>query len=80
MIQILAIRVQVEGLVVDEDSLTCLGEIARDTSLSVVAKINGRANICKEDVEEVKAYIWMPSHPQDYFKSNRKSISHDSST
>ncbi|KAK1587083.1 hypothetical protein Q3G72_009337 [Acer saccharum] len=64
MIQILAIRAQVEGLVVDEDSLAHLGEIARDTSLSsilqllspaTVAKMNGRDNICKEDVEEVKA-------------------------
>ncbi|KAK3195905.1 hypothetical protein Dsin_027215 [Dipteronia sinensis] len=65
MIQILAIRAQVEGLVVEVVSLACLGEIARDTSLrhavqllspaSVVAKMNGRDNICKEDVEEVKA-------------------------
>ncbi|TXG64208.1 hypothetical protein EZV62_011202 [Acer yangbiense] len=63
--EILAIRAQVEELVVDEDSLACLGEIARDTSLrhavqllspaSVVAKMNDRDNICKEDVEEVKA-------------------------
>ncbi|KAJ4706693.1 RuvB-like helicase [Melia azedarach] len=65
MIQILAIRAQVEEIVLDEESLAYLGEISRDTSLrhavqllypaSVVAKMNGRDSICKADVEEVKA-------------------------
>ncbi|KAJ0021144.1 hypothetical protein Pint_31808 [Pistacia integerrima] len=64
MIQILAIRAQVEELVLDEDSLARLGEIARETSLrhavqllspaSIVAKLNGRDSISKADVEEVK--------------------------
>ncbi|CAI8599392.1 unnamed protein product [Vicia faba] len=63
IIQILAIRAQVEELVVDEESLAFLGEIGQKTSLrhaiqllspaSVVAKINGRENICKADLEEI---------------------------
>ncbi|GFZ13146.1 P-loop containing nucleoside triphosphate hydrolases superfamily protein [Actinidia rufa] len=62
MIQILAIRAQVEELVVDEESLAYLGEIGQQASLrhavqllspaSVVAKMNGRDNICKTDLEE----------------------------
>ncbi|RHN50595.1 putative DNA helicase [Medicago truncatula] len=60
---ILAIRAQVEELVVDEESLAFLGEIGQWTSLrhavqllspaSVVTKINGRDNICKADLEEI---------------------------
>ncbi|CAN0909916.1 RuvB-like protein 1 [Linum grandiflorum] len=63
MIQILAIRAQVEGLTVDEESLAFLGEIGQQTSLrhavqllspaSIVAKMNGRDNICKADLDEV---------------------------
>ncbi|KAF3791951.1 RuvB-like helicase 2 [Nymphaea thermarum] len=63
MIQILAIRAQVEELVVDEDSLAYLGEIGQRASLrhavqllspaSVIAKMNGRDGICKADLEEV---------------------------
>ncbi|AES75038.1 DNA helicase TIP49 TBP-interacting protein [Medicago truncatula] len=63
IIQILAIRAQVEELVVDEESLAFLGEIGQWTSLrhavqllspaSVVTKINGRDNICKADLEEI---------------------------
>ncbi|CAI0560619.1 unnamed protein product [Linum tenue] len=63
MIQILAIRAQVEELVVDEESLAFLGEIGQQTSLrhsvqllspaSIVAKMNGRDNICKADLDEV---------------------------
>ncbi|XP_057507581.1 ruvB-like protein 1 [Actinidia eriantha] len=65
MIQILAIRTQVEELVVDEESLAYLGEIGQPVSLrhavhllspaSVVAKMNGRDNICKADLEEASA-------------------------
>ncbi|KAG7017685.1 RuvB-like protein 1 [Cucurbita argyrosperma subsp. argyrosperma] len=65
MIQILAIRAQVEELVVDEESLAFLGEIGQRTSLrhavqllspaSVVAKMNGRDSTCKGDLEEVCA-------------------------
>ncbi|PON78823.1 RuvB-like [Parasponia andersonii] len=63
MIKILAIRAQVEELVVDEESLAYLGVIGQRTSLrhavqllspaSIVAKMNGRDNICKADLEEV---------------------------
>ncbi|CAN1255651.1 RuvB-like protein 1 [Linum perenne] len=63
MIQILAIRAQVEELTVDEESLALLGEIGQQTSLrhavqllspaSIVAKMNGRDNICKADLDEV---------------------------
>uniref|UniRef100_A0A8R7RDK0 RuvB-like helicase n=1 Tax=Triticum urartu TaxID=4572 RepID=A0A8R7RDK0_TRIUA len=64
MIQILAIRAQVEEIEIDEDSLAFLGEVGQQTSLrhaiqllspaSVVAKANGRDKICKADLEEVR--------------------------
>lgn len=38
--QILAIRAQVEELVVDEESLAFLGEIGQQTSLRSVMKLN----------------------------------------
>lgn len=57
MVQILAIRAQVEGIAVDEDSLAHLGEIGDRTSLrhavqlltpaSIIAKTNGRDAIAK---------------------------------
>ncbi|CAH8271856.1 unnamed protein product [Arabidopsis lyrata] len=63
MIQIIAIRAQVEELTVDEECLVLLGDIGQRTSLrhavqllspaSIVAKMNGRDNICKADIEEV---------------------------
>ncbi|KAH7864025.1 hypothetical protein Vadar_024783 [Vaccinium darrowii] len=63
--QILAIRAQVEELVVDDESLGYLGAIGRQASLrhavqllspaSVVAKMNGRDSICKANLEEVSA-------------------------
>ncbi|KAL6579917.1 Ras and Rab interactor 1 [Orobanche minor] len=63
MIQILAIRAQVEELGIDEESLAYLGEIGQQASLrhavqllspaSIVAKMNGRDSICKADLEEV---------------------------
>ncbi|KAK6926544.1 RuvB-like, AAA-lid domain [Dillenia turbinata] len=65
MIQILAIRAQVEELALDEESLAFLGEIGQQASLrhavqllqpaSVVARMNGRDKICKADVEEVNS-------------------------
>ncbi|KAK9279172.1 hypothetical protein L1049_012849 [Liquidambar formosana] len=65
MIQILAIRAQVEELVVDEESLAYLGEIGQRASLrhavqllspaSIVARMNGRDSVCKADLEEVSA-------------------------
>ncbi|KAF3321942.1 ruvB-like protein 1 [Carex littledalei] len=65
MIQILAIRAQVEELEIDEESLAYLGEIGQRASLrhsiqrlspaSIVAKTNGRDKICKADIEEVSS-------------------------
>ncbi|CAH1437948.1 unnamed protein product [Lactuca virosa] len=67
MIQILAIRAQVEELSIDEESLAYLGEIGQQASLrhavqllspgSVVAKMNGREGICKADLEESKSIV-----------------------
>ncbi|KAL9272261.1 RuvB-like protein [Drosera capensis] len=64
-IQILAIRAQVEELVVEEEGLAYLGEIGQRASLrhaiqllspsSIIAKMNGRDNICKADIEEASA-------------------------
>ncbi|KAG0585094.1 hypothetical protein M758_3G258100 [Ceratodon purpureus] len=63
MVQILAIRATVEGLSLDEESLAYLGEIGERTSLryavqlltpaSIVAKTNGREQICKGDLEDI---------------------------
>ncbi|KAJ4775143.1 RuvB-like helicase 1 [Rhynchospora pubera] len=65
MIQILAIRAQVEELEIDEESLAYLGEIGQHALLrhaiqllspsSIVAKTNGRDKICKADIEEVSS-------------------------
>ncbi|KAM7276875.1 hypothetical protein ACFE04_018741 [Oxalis oulophora] len=62
MIQIIAIRAQVEELIIDEETLAYLGELGQQTSLrhavqlltpaSIVAKTNGRDNICKGDIVE----------------------------
>jgi len=65
MVQILAVRAQVEGLAIDEESLARLGEIGDETSLRhavqlltpalMMGKTNGRDDITKGDVEEVSA-------------------------
>lgn len=63
MIQILGIRANVEGIQIDEESLNFLGQIGEETSLrhavqlltpaSMMAKTNGRDDVCKSDIEEV---------------------------
>eukprot|EP00252_Welwitschia_mirabilis_P016243 TRINITY_DN3582_c0_g1_i1.p1 TRINITY_DN3582_c0_g1~~TRINITY_DN3582_c0_g1_i1.p1 ORF type:complete len:456 (+),score=106.83 TRINITY_DN3582_c0_g1_i1:371-1738(+) len=63
MIQIIAIRAQIEGLKLNEESLAYLGEIAVKTSLrhavqiltpaSIIAHTESRDQICKGDLEEV---------------------------
>lgn len=63
IVQILAIRAQVEALTIDEESLAFLGEIGERASLrhavqllspaSIVARTNGRDQVCKEDLEDV---------------------------
>lgn len=62
-VQILAIRAQVEGISMEEESLAYLGEIAEETSLrhavqlltpaAVLARTSGREAIGKGDLEEV---------------------------
>ncbi|CAH8333365.1 unnamed protein product [Eruca vesicaria subsp. sativa] len=61
--EIIAVRAQVEELTMDEECLVLLEDIAQRTSLrhavqllspaSIVAKMNGRDSICKDDIEEV---------------------------
>ncbi|EOY33372.1 P-loop containing nucleoside triphosphate hydrolases superfamily protein isoform 1 [Theobroma cacao] len=86
MIQILAIRAQVEELVVDEESLAFLGEMGQSTSLrhavqllspaGIVAKMNGRDSICKADLEEVsKLYIDAKSSAKILQEQQEKFIS-----
>ena len=63
MVQILAIRAQVEGITTDEESLAHLGAIGERTSLRhavqlltpsmVMAQTNGRDAVRKGDVEEI---------------------------
>lgn len=65
MIQIIAIRAQVEGIGIDEESLAQLGEIGTTTSLrhavqlltpaAVLARTNGRDDISAGDLDEVAA-------------------------
>ncbi|XP_034243557.1 ruvB-like helicase 1 [Thrips palmi] len=60
---ILKLRGQTEGLVIDDDALTVLSEIGSTTTLryavqlltpaSLTARVNGRSNIAKEDIQEV---------------------------
>eukprot|EP01112_Ceratiomyxa_fruticulosa_P013178 TRINITY_DN368_c0_g2_i1.p1 TRINITY_DN368_c0_g2~~TRINITY_DN368_c0_g2_i1.p1 ORF type:complete len:456 (+),score=111.45 TRINITY_DN368_c0_g2_i1:221-1588(+) len=61
-VQILTIRAQVEGLSLDEEATTYLGEIGSTSSLryaiqlltpsNILARINGRSAITKADIEE----------------------------
>lgn len=63
IVQILKIRCQVEGIKVDAESLKVAGEVGVKTTLryavqlmtpaSILARINGRESVSKEDVEEV---------------------------
>ncbi|KAK1290953.1 hypothetical protein QJS10_CPB18g02122 [Acorus calamus] len=65
MIQILAIRAQVEELAIGEESLAYLGEIGQQASLRhaiqllspayIVARTNGRDKICKANLEEINS-------------------------
>merc|ERR1711909_19271 len=63
MIQIIKIRASTEGLQVDEEALTILGEVGAKTTLryavqllapaAVTAKICGRTNIVKDDIKDI---------------------------
>ncbi|KXZ45693.1 hypothetical protein GPECTOR_51g678 [Gonium pectorale] len=65
MVQILAIRAQVEGIGIDEESLAFLGEVGERTSLrhavqlltpaAMLGKTNGRDSIARGDLEEIDA-------------------------
>ena len=68
IVQILKIRAQVEGIQVQDESYKVLGEIGTKTTLryaiqlltpaSVLAKINGREAITREDVEEINELFY----------------------
>jgi RuvB-like protein 1 (pontin 52) len=63
MVQILAIRAQVEGIQLDADALTALADIGEETSLrhsaglltpaALLAKTNGREEVTRGDLAEV---------------------------
>lgn len=63
MVSIIRIRAKVEGIQISEDGLQKLGEVGSKTSLryvtqlltpsSILARINGKDAITKEDVEEI---------------------------
>lgn len=63
MVQILAIRAQVEGIVLDADALAALADIGEETSLrhaaalltpaALLAKTNGREEVTQGDLSEV---------------------------
>ncbi|XP_050304629.1 ruvB-like helicase 1 [Anthonomus grandis grandis] len=63
MEQILRLRAKTEGLEIDDEAITALGEVGVKATLRyavqlltpahLTAKINGRSNICQSDVEEV---------------------------
>ena len=68
MVQILKIRAQVETIKVSEDSYQLLGEIGVKTTLryavqlltpaSLLARINGRDSISREDLEEINELFY----------------------
>ena len=63
MVQIIRIRAQTEGIQADKESLQFLGEVGSKTTLrfaiqlltpsKILARINGREGITKEDIEEI---------------------------
>ena len=68
MVQILTIRSQVEGLKLSPDSFQLLGEVGVKTTLryavqlmtpaSLLARINGRGVVAREDVEEINELFY----------------------
>jgi len=68
IVQILAIRAQVEGISVDEEAYAYLGEIGVRSTLryavqlltpaKVVVNTNGRDDITKEDIEEIDSLFY----------------------
>lgn len=68
MVQIIRIRAQTENIQSDEESLNLLGEIGTKTTLryavqlltpaNLLARINGRENINRQDVEEINELFY----------------------
>jgi RuvB-like protein 1 (pontin 52) len=68
VVQILTIRANVEGLSIDEEALTYLGQLGHQTSLryavqlltpaGILSRINGRTVVTKEDVEEIHSLFF----------------------
>jgi len=68
MMKILAIRAKVEGIQISEEALPVFGAIGSNTSLryvvqlltpaNVLAKINGREAIAKEDIDEINELFY----------------------
>ena len=68
IVQILAIRAQVEGIAVDEEAYAYLGEIGVRSTLryavqlltpaKVVVNTNGKDEITKEDIEEIDSLFY----------------------
>ena len=68
IVQILAIRSQVEGIAVEEEAYAYLGEIGVRSTLryavqlltpaKVVVNTNGREEITKEDIEEIDGLFY----------------------
>ena len=68
MVQILSIRAQVEGIKLEQESLKLLGEVGVKTTLryavqlmtpaSILARINGRETISREDVGEINELFY----------------------
>lgn len=68
MIQILKIRSQIEGISMDEEAINAIGELGTKTTLRyavqcltpafLLAKINGKESITKDDVKEINELFY----------------------
>jgi len=68
MIQILKIRSQIEGISMDEEAITAIGDLGTKTTLRyavqcltpafLLAKINGKESITKDDVKEINELFY----------------------
>jgi len=68
MVQILKIRSQIEGITMEQDALESIGELGTNTTLRyavqcltpafLLAKINGKESITKDDVKEINELFY----------------------
>jgi len=68
IVQVLAIRAQVEGLEIEQEAIDLLGEIGQNTSLRyvvqlmtpahVLSKTNGRDAVSRDDIEEIDGLFY----------------------